>query len=145
MDISEADIIRMKESLLGIQDPRRGWGNLRHKLIDMPVIALSTIIIGEHDFEAMEDWGQEREGNLILGQVRTEEKSNGIVAIPCLPDRHPGGCGDDRSIGLKSAGCQRAIAEKIREKQGDYIPAVKENQPLYQDIREYLNEGDMPG
>jgi hypothetical protein len=27
----------------------------------MPVIALSTIIIGEHDFEAIEDRGQERE------------------------------------------------------------------------------------
>jgi hypothetical protein len=27
MDITEADIIRMKESLAGIQDPRREWGN----------------------------------------------------------------------------------------------------------------------
>jgi hypothetical protein len=61
MDITEAAIIRMKESLAGIQDPRREWGNLRHKLIDMLVIALTTIIIGEHDFEAMEDWGLERE------------------------------------------------------------------------------------
>jgi hypothetical protein len=61
MDITEADIIRMKESLTGISDPRREWGNLRHKLIDMLVIALTTIIIGEHDFEAMEDWGLERE------------------------------------------------------------------------------------
>jgi predicted transposase YbfD/YdcC len=61
MDITKADIIRMKESLSGIQDPRREWGNLRHKLTDMLVIALLTIIIGEHDFEAMEDWGLERE------------------------------------------------------------------------------------
>jgi hypothetical protein len=61
MDITEADIIRMKESLAGIKDPRREWGNLRHKLIDMLVIALTTIIIEEHDFEAMEEWGQERE------------------------------------------------------------------------------------
>jgi hypothetical protein len=35
MDISEGDSIRMKESLQGISDPRREWGNLRHKLIDM--------------------------------------------------------------------------------------------------------------
>jgi hypothetical protein len=27
----------------------------------MLVIALTTIIIGEHDFDAMEDWGLERE------------------------------------------------------------------------------------
>jgi hypothetical protein len=62
MDISEADIIRMKKSLDGIQDPRREWGNLRYNLIDMLVIALTTIIIGEHDFGTMEKWGQEREG-----------------------------------------------------------------------------------
>jgi hypothetical protein len=61
MDITDADIIRMKESLSGIQDPRRKWGNLRRKLIDMLVIALTTIIIGEYDFDAMEDWGLERE------------------------------------------------------------------------------------
>jgi predicted transposase YbfD/YdcC len=35
MDITEADIIRMKESLAGIQNPRREWGNLRYKLTDM--------------------------------------------------------------------------------------------------------------
>jgi hypothetical protein len=29
MDITEADIIHMKESLAGIQDPRREWGKLR--------------------------------------------------------------------------------------------------------------------
>lgn len=104
MEITEADIIRMKESLAGIQDPRREWGNLRHKLIDMLIIALTTISIGEHDFDAMEDWGREREvnldgktlwgsgkagsqealhvvsawvgeRNLVLGQVRTEEKA----------------------------------------------------------------------
>jgi hypothetical protein len=61
MDISEADIIRMKKSLADIPDPRREWGNLWHNLIDMLVIALTTIIIGEHDFDAMEAWGLERE------------------------------------------------------------------------------------
>jgi hypothetical protein len=62
MDITEADIIRMKESLTGIKDPRRERGNLRHKLTDMLVIALTTIIIGEHDFEAREDgpWNGKR-------------------------------------------------------------------------------------
>jgi predicted transposase YbfD/YdcC len=77
MDISEADIIRMKESLAGISDPRREWGNIRHKLIDMLVIALTTIIIGEHDFDAMEDWGLER-----------EEWFRGFLELPNgIPDR----------------------------------------------------------
>jgi hypothetical protein len=61
MEITEADSKRMQASLEGITDPRRQWGNLRHKLEDMLVIALSTIIIGENDFEPMEDWGRERE------------------------------------------------------------------------------------
>jgi predicted transposase YbfD/YdcC len=62
MEITETDIMRMQESLGVIQDPRREWGNLRHKLVDMLVIALSSIIIGEDEFDAMEDWGREREG-----------------------------------------------------------------------------------
>jgi hypothetical protein len=61
MEINESDIVKMKESLSGITDPRRDWGNLRHKLIDMLVIALITVITGENDYEAMEDWGNERE------------------------------------------------------------------------------------
>ena len=61
MEITETDIMRMQESLGGIRDPRREWGNLRHKLVDMLVIALSSTIIGEDEFEAMEDWGRERE------------------------------------------------------------------------------------
>jgi hypothetical protein len=61
MDISEADIIRMKTSLADIPDPRREWGNLWHNFIDMLVIVLTAIIIGEHDFDATEEWGQERE------------------------------------------------------------------------------------
>jgi hypothetical protein len=61
MEITEADIKRMRASLEGITDPRRQWGNQRHKLEDMLVIALSTIIIGENDFESMEDWGKEQE------------------------------------------------------------------------------------
>jgi predicted transposase YbfD/YdcC len=60
MEIIESDIIRMQESLAEIEDPRRGWGNIRHKLVDMLVIALSSVITGEDEFEAMEDWGKER-------------------------------------------------------------------------------------
>jgi hypothetical protein len=81
MDITEADIIRMKESLIGIRDPRREWGNLRHKLIDMLVIALTTIIIGEQDFDAMEDWGLER-----------EQWFRGFLELPNgIPDEPPRG------------------------------------------------------
>jgi hypothetical protein len=52
MEITESDIIRMQESLTEIEYPRRRWGNVRHKLMDMLVIALSSIIICEDEFEA---------------------------------------------------------------------------------------------
>ena len=61
MDITEAELIRLKTNLAEINDPRRTWGNLRHKLVDMLIIALCAIIIGEDEFDAMEDWGLERE------------------------------------------------------------------------------------
>jgi predicted transposase YbfD/YdcC len=61
MIVNEAELARMKTHLAEIKDPRRSWGNLRHKLPDMLVIALCTIIIGEGEYEAMEEWGLERE------------------------------------------------------------------------------------
>jgi len=62
MIINEAELIRMKTHLQEIKDPRRvEWGNIRHKLVDMLIIALCTIIIGEDEFEAMEEWALERE------------------------------------------------------------------------------------
>jgi hypothetical protein len=62
MEIKETDIMRMQENLSEIQSPRRGWGNIGYKLAGMLVIALSSVIIGEDEFEAMEDWEKEREG-----------------------------------------------------------------------------------
>ena len=61
MVISEAELIRMKDHLTQIPDPRRQWGNLRHKLVNILIIALCTVIIREDEFDAMEDWGLERE------------------------------------------------------------------------------------
>lgn len=63
---------------------------------------------------------------VVLGQVKTEEKSNEITAIPALLDLI-----DVKSslVTIDAAGTQTAIAEKIVEKGGDYLLAVKGNQP----------------
>ena len=58
------DIVRLKEKLGAIEDPRRQWGNLRHKLIDILVIGLTTLLCNGADFEDMEDFGREREDEL---------------------------------------------------------------------------------
>jgi predicted transposase YbfD/YdcC len=62
----------------------------------------------------------------VLGQLKTADKSNEITAIPELL----------RSLDLRGAtvtidamGCQTEIAQTIRDGGGDYLLAVKENQP----------------
>ena len=55
------DIEKLKESVSKIKDPRRQYGNIRHKLEDIVIIGLlSTLSIGE-DFEDMEIFGRNRE------------------------------------------------------------------------------------
>ena len=69
---------------------------------------------------------------MTLAQVRAEEKSNEITAIPELLKLL------DISgalVSIDAAGCQKEIAEQIVAAKGDYLLAVKQNQPhLYEDI-----------
>ncbi|MDR3140061.1 MAG: ISAs1 family transposase [Treponema sp.] len=58
------DIGKLKERLEKIGDPRRQWGNLRHKLEDILVIGLATLVCDGEDFEDMEAFGREREKEL---------------------------------------------------------------------------------
>ena len=71
---------------------------------------------------------------MTLGQVKTDEKSNEITAIPRLLellDLH--GC----IVTIDAMGCQREIAEQIVEAGADYVLAVKDNQgQLHEDVRE---------
>jgi len=80
-------------------------------------------------------WASEH--GLALGQVATEEKSNEITAIPELIEKI-----DVKGaiVTIDAMGCQKGIAEKIVAGQGDYVLAVKENQPkLYQAIQAVFN------
>lgn len=52
----------LKEKISEISDPRRTrYGNVKHKLEDIIVIGLCTVICGGEDFVAMEDFGKVRE------------------------------------------------------------------------------------
>jgi len=77
-------------------------------------------------------WADKNE--LILGQIKVEEKSNEITAIPKLLDALLlEGC----IITIDAMGCQKSIAKKIVTKKADYILSVKENQKdLYEDIED---------
>ena len=43
-----------------VSEPSRPWGNIRHKLEDVLIIGLCTIICGGEDFVDMEEFGRER-------------------------------------------------------------------------------------
>jgi predicted transposase YbfD/YdcC len=86
------------------------------------------------------------ENHLVLGQVATDQKSNEITAIPELL----------KLLDLKGAiisidamGCQKEIAKQIIDRGGDYVLAVKDNQPsLHAAIKESFelyHDGQLPG
>jgi predicted transposase YbfD/YdcC len=61
---------------------------------------------------------------LVLGQVKVDDKSNEITAIPeLLHLLDISGC----LVTIDAMGCQREIAEQIKEQQGDYVLALKGN------------------
>lgn len=69
---------------------------------------------------------------MMLAQVKTEEKSNEITAIPKVLDRVDV---TGSIVMIDAMGCQTSIAKQIRSKQADYVLSLKENQPtLYQNI-----------
>ena len=63
---------------------------------------------------------------VVLGQVKTAEKSNEITAIPeLLKLLEIRGC----LVSIDAMGCQKDIAQQIVNKDADYLLAVKGNQP----------------
>ncbi len=54
-------IEKLKERLKDVTDPRRSYGNIRHKLEDIIIIGLCTVICGGEDYADMEEFGKERE------------------------------------------------------------------------------------
>src|ERR1700688_4379870 len=59
---------------------------------------------------------------IVLGQVKVNEKSNEIVAIPALLDMMSI---EGAVVTIDAMGCQRNVAARIIEKKADYILALK--------------------
>jgi predicted transposase YbfD/YdcC len=66
------------------------------------------------------------EARLVLGQEAVDTKSNEITAIPALLARLDL---TEQVVTIDAMGCQRAIAAQIVAQGGDYVLAVKGNQP----------------
>lgn len=209
------DIKKLQEGVKEITDPRRQWGNLRHKLEDILIIGLCSVICQGEDFEDMEVFGKEREewlkkflelphgipdsdtfrrvfervdpqelskwlnqwleterepgGRLVsvdgktirgsgnnehkayhvisawvgeqgitLGELQVGEKTNEIPQVPELLDLL-----DIKGdiVTADAMSCQKEIAKKIKEKEADYILALKGNQPtMEEEVKAYFDD-----
>ena len=82
------------------------------------------------------------EASLVLGQMRVNEKTNEIKAIPELLDIL---CLKGCVVTIDAMGTQKDIAEKIIEKEANYILQVKGNQEkLMEDIALYFEKDMFP-
>lgn len=67
------------------------------------------------------------QNKLLLGQLKVDEKTNEMIVMPQLLEiLSIKGC----IITADALNCQKAVAEKIVEKEADYILAVKGNHPI---------------
>ena len=74
--------------------------------------------------------------HLSLGQVAVDQKSNEITAIPRLLELLDL---QGALVTIDAMGCQKAIARQVIDGGGDYVLAVKDNQPhLLEDIQETI-------
>lgn len=76
---------------------------------------------------------------VLLGQVKTDEKSNEITAIPHLLDMINV---KESIVTVDAMGCQKEIAKKIVEKDADYVLSLKDNQStLCNDVHSIFEQG----
>ena len=91
---------------------------------------------GKASIHMVSAWAQSN--SLVLGQIKTEEKSNEITAIPELLHLLAiEGC----LVTIDAMGCQKKIVETIVDRQADYLIALKENQPnLYASVISHFDQ-----
>jgi predicted transposase YbfD/YdcC len=75
---------------------------------------------------------------MVLGQVKVDDKSNEITAIPVLLQRLDlAGC----IVTMDAMGCQKQIARQIVDQKADYLLALKGNQgSLHEDVRLFFED-----
>jgi predicted transposase YbfD/YdcC len=114
------------------------WMRSASELIGGQVIAIDGKVvrrshdngIGKSAIDMVSAWATANQ--MVLGQVKVDEKSNEITAIPILLDAlNIAGC----IVTIDAMGCQTEIAKKIVDNKGDYALALKGNQGnLHEDV-----------
>lgn len=78
------------------------------------------------------------ENHAVFGQIATDDKSNEITAIPKLLEMLRL---KDATVTIDALGCQKDIAQKVVDREGHYVLAVKGNQgTLHDDLKLFLDD-----
>jgi predicted transposase YbfD/YdcC len=115
------------------------WISAVSELIQGQVIAIDGKVlrrshdkgIGKAAIDMVSAWADSN--RLVLGQIKVDEKSNEITAIPqLLKALELSGC----IVTIDAMGCQTEIAKTIVDRDADYVLSLKENQGrLYEDVK----------
>ena len=89
---------------------------------------------GKEGLRMVSAWASEQ--RLVLGQLKTAEKSNEITAIPALLELlELRGC----IVTIDAMGCQTEVAAQIISRGADYVLSLKGNQGLlHEEVAEYF-------
>jgi predicted transposase YbfD/YdcC len=95
--------------------------------------------IGKDAIHMVSAWASQT--GIVLGQRKVDDKSNEITAIPeLLRLLDVSGC----IVTIDAMGCQKAIAQTIRDEKADYVLRVKDNQGhLHHDLRDWFAYSDQ--
>ena len=115
------------------------WISAANELIQGQVIAIDGKLlrrshdkgIGKAAIDMVSAWANSN--HLVLGQIKVDDKSNEITAIPqLLKALDVSGC----IVTIDALGCKTEIAETIIDQDADYALSLKENQGrLYEDVK----------
>lgn len=95
-----------------------------------------SLAAGKSPIHLVSAWAAQN--RLVLGQIKVDEKSNEITAVPeLLRALELAGC----IVTLDAMGCQKNIAKEIREADADYVLALKGNQgTLHDEVKTFLDD-----
>jgi len=128
---------------LAFQQAFRQWVDAIQGKIQGLVAIDGKTVRGSHDrakgkqaIHIVSAWAVDH--GLCLGQVKVDDKSNEITAIPeLLKLLQLNGC----LVSIDAMGCQREIAQDILQAGGDYLLAVKGNQgTLAEDVEQEFKQ-----
>ena len=124
------------------------WVSILHEKISREIVAVDGKTVRrskgtskkQKAIHVVSAWANKNK--LVLGQIKVDDKSNEITAIPeLLKMLDISGC----IITIDAMGTQTEIAKTIIESGADYVLALKENQKtLHDDVELYFKEEVLP-